>query len=295
MNEVAGLLQTVWTQMLLSNLTTGTRPTIPLDVCLQRVPPHSASARLLGHLYETATICADWHDAKAECLFDQDQFKLSAADIITRGQALDDAVMDWMNDTLGQDTFETLENCSGNLPTWLRPLFSLPGAPTKLHQYHSIHVSHRWQFCRGSRLVLLGTIVSAIDRLLALLPPGSSREAYRVARRRFQTRILDLLEGLCQGAFSVFTLPITGKPEPNSFADVVGVRAYQLLWPMGRAGICISLGNLRGFDVSQRLAWIRSTLCCIRDELGLRQTQGYLDYMDDFGARERAGATSEGM
>ncbi|KAH8888051.1 hypothetical protein GQ53DRAFT_843799 [Thozetella sp. PMI_491] len=280
MHEVAGLLQIVWTQMLLSNLTTGTRPIISLDVCMRRIPADSASASLLGHLYETAALCADWYDAKATYLVDQEQFKVSVADIISRGQALDDAVMNWMNDALGQETFETLENCTNNVPAWLRPLFSLPGATTKLHRYQNIHVSHRWQFCRGSRLVLLSTVVSAIDCLLSLLQDGSARDAYNVARRRCQVRLLDLVEGLCQGTFSVFTLPITGKPEPRSFADVVGVRAYQLIWPMGRAGVCLGLGNLRGFDVSKRSAWIRSTLCCIRDELGLRQTQGYLDYMD---------------
>lgn len=234
------------------------------------MPSFSVSAALLSYTYGVADICADWRGTQTAYGNDKEQIFTDAVDIIARGQALYEEMTEWRSGIPEVREIQRLENCDGNVPAWLRPVYGSPGAPKMLQKYGTIHISHRLQFWRASRLTLLSTVVSAICTLLSFAENRSDRDRYEPIKTMLEQRVLDLIDDICEGVFTAFTVPISGKPEPQSLSDVLSLRGYQLLWPLQAAAMCLKRMDLHQQETRSKLEWICSMLSHLRDDLGLQ-------------------------
>lgn len=268
-HETAGLLQTILITMTIDRMIAGTKPTIPLQVCLSLMPPESTSATLLEYMYRVAEICANLNQSRES----SEKIVQDVSKFLVESSALEKEMVDWIEAYPKGRDITLRANCPQNIPIWLRPLYSSPGAPTMLHQYADIHITHQLQFFRASRLTLLAATLSAVNILLAASDSASVHEIYVPLEVHLQARIIEVVDEVLQGAFSSLMVKIPGKAEAQSLADVLGVRGYQLLWPLRQSVASLNQLDQERSDVSSRLGWIRRLFCCLKDDLGVQRPQ----------------------
>jgi hypothetical protein len=280
MRELADLLQPIMSKMLVHCLARGARPTIPLQVFLSLMAPQSSPAVVLTYTYRTAELCANWREDHAMYIDNEGQLVAKAASFVTKSLEFDEEMVTWMKASPEAQNVLVLENCDSNVPTWLRSLYSSPGAPAALQKYADIHVSHRWQYWRATRLTLLSAALTATETLLSSSESVSLQEHNELLKSTLELRMLDLIDDICEGAFTAFTISVPGKPEPQRIADVPGIRGYQLVWPLFRAGLCLKRPSLRQLDSNGRLKWICSTMSSIKNDLGFIRVQNFVNTLE---------------
>ncbi|KAH8647748.1 hypothetical protein BX600DRAFT_475813 [Xylariales sp. PMI_506] len=289
--ELDWIIISILGQMQLASMSRSTRPKISLQLCHQLVPRnHEAMARLVVQ-YRVTDYVIDWREAdKGYTHNGEDGFLPDHITeyFIARGLQLDREVSAWMNKTLRRDKIQTLLNHPINVPMWLREVYSSIGAPTMLYRYENFHVAHQWELFGASRLAILSTVIYAVQVRLRQVPSSllfrgdmedgddsgaeyaSSQDAhYSAVKKMVELRMLVVIDEMCKGTFSVLTVPIQGKPQPQGLADVIGIRGYQLLWPLGKAVLCFRCFRLSQYAVNGRLKWLRMVRSWIKSELGL--------------------------
>jgi hypothetical protein len=271
--ETAGLLQTIMTKMLIASITQGTPPPISRDVYHSLLPSFGLSTSMMDCMHQISDLQASWRAAQESSITDVQ--RAVADEIVKTGQALDEGLNIWSDTLAAGIGIRRIKNCDKNVPIWLRPLYSIQGAPPMLQEYADLHVCHRLQFLRASRLSLLTTLESAMYKLRSILDAEEQLRPLQNRLSSVQETIMMLIDDICEGTFAAFTVAVIGKSEPASFADVLGVRGYQLLWPLQSAATYLRQSIVRQPTVSTKLNWVNSTLICIRNHLGLQT--GYLD------------------
>ncbi|KAH8648695.1 hypothetical protein BX600DRAFT_117724 [Xylariales sp. PMI_506] len=265
------------TQMLIENMLRLTKPAISLELCLQLVPRGSDLAILLKFFYRTADLGAQWKETEA--CWDQHpdrthSIATAAKEIVTTALDLDETIYPCLHKVMGHAIISRNRDNLADIPRWLHSLYSLPGAPKIHHRHRTIHTSHKWHSYKAARLILLTTAMWALQ----CMPPttlrndkGSPRIGFhrRETQRILESRMVDTIEQICQGVLTAFTVPIPGKPEPQGFADVVGIRGYQLIWPLNQAILTTRRFNLDHLIASGRCEWLQTVRSCVKHELGL--------------------------
>jgi hypothetical protein len=238
------------------------------------------SAILLGLMYNTAELCANWRDSQMEHASEPCKLLASSRQFIEDGQLLDADLEAWIKQRPSEWDIQKLDNSGNVVPHWLKPLYSSPGAPSTLQQYSSFSIAHRWMFWRTTRVIIYMNMLVAVDQQVAAARTYDCQKAYDALRRKLETLLIDIINNICEGVFALFTASIHGKPEQKVLDDVAGLRGFALLWPLYRAVMCFKRRSLRDLDIHQRVEWIKKALAYIRDGLGLVKAQAFLDNFD---------------
>jgi hypothetical protein len=88
-------------------------------------------------------------------------------------------------------------------------------------------------------------------------------------------------ENVLASMYGHMTLPMRGQAVQKSLDDVPTQRVMLLLWPLYRG--CILLmrrDTLSQMDFNGRRFWARSLLCWIRDEVGIKKCEAFVNNID---------------
>lgn len=278
-NDVGGILASIVSQMLIIRMSSGQRPTIPIELCNNFISNRDAPPNMLyGMMYETAHFIADWNERKIDC--DIKTLLCFGREQIKEGQKLDTRLVEWMESRPEPWDVQKLDNCEKIVPIWLRGLYASKGAPRTLHMYTAFHIAHRWAFWRSTRITLHGVLLDMTVLQTANATTTEERDSYLSIEQVLQIRMYELVDDLCQSIFASFVVPIAGKPDPTSIDDVAGIRAHAILWPLYRAGMTLKRNSMRRLDSHQRFEWVRSALEFLNAEMGVAKAKAFFDNLD---------------
>jgi len=149
---------------------------------------------------------------------------------------------------------------------WQKLLLESKGAPGEIYIHPSLKKSWIWGFCRTSRMFLLRDTLEILNWMFRLPEPSHSSSHSPVESMRgsansdadtnsFTTSFLDtdslrrqytlstahlvdVIEKACCAIFGNFIVPVKGR----SFEDMMGMRGYVCVWPLGTMDSILSSG-----------------------------------------------------
>jgi hypothetical protein len=236
---------------------------------------------LLGIMYQTASLCAEWTQLQKDHSNDPQQLLNESFNFVEKAQILDRELEVWMQARGPEWNVPRIEVRNVTIPSWLTELYKAPGAPSSLLISSTFHIGHKWNFWRGTRLILNQFMLSAIDVQLSVAKPTTSQIGdFTTLQSLLELRILELVGDICDAVYASLTLPLSEKPEAKTIDEVCGLRGYTLLWPLYRAGMVFKRTNLSAIDVDGRSGWVKSTMKFISDGLAIAKAQGFLNNMN---------------
>lgn len=137
---------------------------------------------------------------------------------------------------------------------WQRLVLSSRGAPKEIHSYSNLKTCWLWGFYRTSRMFLLRDLLEMLHWMFRLpeadpvfvapLSPNFASPfpledevgpvtfdsaSLRAHHSTATTHLVSIIEKCCSAILGSFTVPVYGK----SYEDVMGMRGYVNLWPLG--------------------------------------------------------------
>lgn len=249
---------------LLANLQGAKRPPIPVETVLSmktRLPNifNNANTIIIELIWREAQLHALWHEVKQNETPPISRYELQG--LLKTALDLDVEYQNW-EDMLPPNWGYWME--SNNPETrsphdvkWQKLVLEGRGAPEEIHVHPSLKKSWIWGFYRTSRMFLLRDTLELLNWMLRLPDSCSSAQHARTdSGRTFFTsskddgnvatmsldkdllhlqhthatmRLVHMIEKACSAIFGNFIVPIPEK----SFEDIMGMRAYMTLWPMG--------------------------------------------------------------
>jgi hypothetical protein len=150
---------------------------------------------------------------------------------------------------------------------WQRLFLACRGAPPEIHSYQSLKRCWLWGFYRTTRIFLLRDLIEMLNWMLRFPEPappyppasGSGSTATHgqyvpislntaslcMRHSAATTHLVEVIEKNCSALLGSFTVPIHLK----SYDDVVGMRGYVCLWPMGIMDAALSSGLVPDINV----------------------------------------------
>lgn len=137
---------------------------------------------------------------------------------------------------------------------WQRLMLSSRGAPDEIHSYANLKRCWVWGFYRTSRMFLLRDLLEILNWMFRLpeadpvtvaplspnfaspfplenevAPVTFNGAALRNHHADATVHLINVIEKSCSAILGSFTVPVYGK----SYEDVMGMRGYVNLWPLG--------------------------------------------------------------
>jgi hypothetical protein len=259
----------------------GEAPTISIDIYKPLLEPNSVRTIMIELNYQTAVICAEWTETWRACITDEPRLLAESLQFMQKFQQLDSQFDVWMQTSRPVDwVMEKVHAPERGMPGWLRPLYDYPGAPTVFHNYENYYVVHRWTNMRATRIVILEKILTTVDILDTGAISEEARQHFGSVKNELETRLIQIVDSVCEAVYSMLTIPLCEKPEAQSVTEVVGLRGYSLLWPLYKSGMVMRRASLRKRDVHGTAGWLRRALQFVADEVGIGKAQAFLNNID---------------
>lgn len=137
---------------------------------------------------------------------------------------------------------------------WQKLVLSGRGAPEEIHSYSNLKRCWVWGFYRTSRMFLLRDLLEILNWMFRLpeadpvavaplspnfaspfplenevAPVTFDSAALRIHHSFATVHLVNIIEKSCSAILGSFTVPVYGK----SYEDVMGMRGYVNLWPLG--------------------------------------------------------------
>jgi hypothetical protein len=143
-------------------------------------------------------------------------------------------------------------------PKWQKLILESVGAPGEIHSHASLKKCLIYAFYRTSRLFLLRDTLEILNWMFRMPEPGSPPQSTRrewgrepapistgldtesLGRHHTLTTVhaINVIEKASSAILSNFIVPV----EDKSFDDVMGMRGYVVLWPLGTMDSILSAG-----------------------------------------------------
>jgi hypothetical protein len=207
----------------------------------------NSNAFVVRLIWREAMLHAIWHEVKQS--ENPPASRLTLQELLQTALELDDDYQAWESQATPawnyQMTPNTPEARSAYDTKWQKLFLGCRGAPEEIHSYPSVKRSWIWGFYRTSRVLVLRDLLEILNWMLRFRDPGlssASRAAHepsvlnalsdrnlRMYHSVATARLVELIEKNCSAILGSFTVPIHMK----SGDDVVGMRGYVCMWPLG--------------------------------------------------------------
>ncbi|KAH6639835.1 hypothetical protein C7974DRAFT_410787 [Boeremia exigua] len=257
----ARLYEVAYSQMLLGNLHAGKPPPLPVNDALnvrQHLPSmyNQTGIFVMQLIHREARLHAKWHEIKQSAHPPTTRRDLS--ELLQAALDLDAQYQNWENNKPAIWDYSATPNTPATRATyprvWQALILGARGAPQEIHAYPNLKRCWVWGFYRTSRMFLLRDLLEMLNWMARLpaadpltnapLPShfaspfpladqvaavGFSRAALRAHRVRATGALVGVIEKSCSAILGSLTVEVYGKWD----GDVMGMRGYINLWPLG--------------------------------------------------------------
>jgi len=123
--------------------------------------------------------------------------------------------------------------------------------------------------------------LNALDVLIASAQTDAELAFWLETQHRFELRVMGHVRDLLASLYGHMTLPMRGKATQKSLDDVPTLRVMMLLWPLYRSTILLMRRDtLAQLDPEGMRFWARYCLCWIRDEIGVKKCEAFVNNID---------------
>ena len=254
-------MQLIFRQQLLSNLHAGKPPPLPVNDAInvrQHLPSmyNQSGIFVMQLIHQEAQLHAKWHEIKQSA--NPPTTRRDLAELLQAALDLDQKYQSWETTIpliwrykMEPNTPEVRATYDGK---WQRLFLSSRGAPEEIHSYSNLKRCWVWGFYRTSRMFLLRDLLEILNWMFRLpeadpiaVAPLSSKfaspfplenevapvtfdsAALRIHHSFATVHLVNIIEKSCSAILGSFTVPVYGK----SYEDVMGMRGYVNLWPLG--------------------------------------------------------------
>lgn len=213
---------------------------------------------------------ARWHEVKQSA--QPPTSRLALQEILQAALELDGDYQAWESAITPawsyQMTPNTPEARSAYDAKWQALFLGCRGAPEEIHAYPSLKRCWIWGFYRTSRIFLLRDLLEMLNWMLRFpepappfapasgrgpaasqgqfIPTALSNGNLRMRQSVATNHLVEVIEKCCSAMIGSFTVPIHLK----SYDDVVGMRGYVCLWPLGCMDAALSSGLIPDSNAS---------------------------------------------
>ncbi|KAF2108227.1 hypothetical protein BDV96DRAFT_285526 [Lophiotrema nucula] len=257
----------IFWQQLIGNLQSSKPPTLPirdLAAARQFLPNmHSVSGMYVVQLiHNEAHLHAKWHELKYGA--NPPATRRDLRSLLQEALDLDAEFQAWESTTPPQWKYKremnTPEFRAKHDPKWTDHILGGSGAPSEIHTCSSLKQAWVWMFYRTTRIFVLRDLIEILNWMLKLPEPEATAtpehdERIAIATGKAvitpidnvsllihhaftTTHLVTIIEKSCCAILGHFTVPIYGK----TTEDVVGIRGYTSLWPLGVMDAILRMG-----------------------------------------------------
>ncbi|KAG9186363.1 hypothetical protein G6011_02919 [Alternaria panax] len=245
----ARLYEVIYAHLLLGNLQTAKRPAIPTKdvIKVDELLPSlykSSNAFVIRLIWREAMLHARWHEVKQSA--NPPTNRAALQELLQAALELNDDFQAWEANITPAWNYHTTPNTPEARSTyhtkWQKLFLCCRGAPEEIHSYPSVKRAWIWGFYRTSHVLVLRDLLEMLNWILRFRDPGRSAAAQgqaiptvlsdktlRMHHSVATARLVEVIERNCSAIIGSFTVPIHMK----SNDDVVGMRGYIDIWPLG--------------------------------------------------------------
>ena len=253
-------IQLISWQQLLGNLHAGRPPPLPVvDTAevRQQLPSmyNQFGLSVMELIHREARLHAKWHETKKSA--NPPTSRRDLVELLQAALDLDQMYQSWETTIPLLWRYQIEPNTPEVRATydrkWQRLILSGRGAPEEIHSYSNLKRCWTWGFYRTSRIFLLRDVLEILNWMFRLpetdsivVTPSSPNStspsplknkvttvtdnaALRVHHSFATVHLVNVIEKSCSSILGSFTVPVYGK----SYEDVMGMRGYVNLWPLG--------------------------------------------------------------
>jgi hypothetical protein len=280
LESLSELFQHIITQMLVNRMTFGKRPEIPLSTVDAFIRPKTVMHQVLSMVYKAADSLAIWREAELN-IADPGAVIMAAMKIVSDTDELDVEIDQWFSDRPPIWEEEIRDLSVDQMPVWLQSLYRAPGAPRTMRIASNLLIAQRYNLIRGTRIQMHCHALNALDVLIASAQTDAELAFWLETQQRFEMRAVRLIRDMLDAAYGHMTLPMRGKVVQKSLDDVPTIRVILLLWPLYRSAVMlIRRDSLAQLDTTGCRFWARAFLCWIRDEVGVKKCEAFVNNLD---------------
>ncbi|CAN9301107.1 unnamed protein product [Alternaria alternata] len=220
-----------------------TRDVVKVDELLPSLYKNS-NAFVIRLIWREAMLHARWHEMKQST--NPPTNRLALQELLQTALELDDDYQAWESQITPAWNYHATPNTpearSNYDPKWQKLFLGCRGAPEEIHSYPSVKRAWIWGFYRTSRVLVLRDLLEMLNWMLRFRDPGRSAAAQgqtvpttlsdrtlRIHHSVATARLVEVIERNCSAMIGSLTVPIHMK----SIDDVVGMRGYVDIWPLG--------------------------------------------------------------
>ncbi|PVH90229.1 hypothetical protein DM02DRAFT_61387, partial [Periconia macrospinosa] len=255
----------VW-QLMIIALHHGITPLIPTAdiVVMQKyvaAVSGSSSATLLLLVHREAELHARWHETKhsldpPRSRADLCQFLQTALELDADFQLWESTVPSGWRYQMERNTAHARATYD---PKWRDLFLGSRGSPQEIHTYSKLKRCWTWVFYRTTRILVLRDLLEILNWMFKLppidefvnlhphSPPSQSSKRTSIALDNASlqinhgfatTHLVNMVEKSTAAMFGIFNVSVYGKIDQ----DLVGMRGYQMTWPLGIIDAVLKLG-----------------------------------------------------
>ena len=248
-------------QQLLGNLHAGKSPPLPVSNAIdvrQQLPSlyNEAGISVMQLIHREARLHAKWHEIKQSANLPTSRRDL--AELLQAALDLDQKYQAWEANMPTIWRYKIELNAPEVRATydvkWQKLVLNSRGAPEEIHSYPNLKRCWIWGFYRTSRIFLLRDLLEILNWMFRLpeadpvtvaplspnfvspfpleheVAPVTFDSASLHVHHSFATaHLVNVIEKSCSAILGSYTVPAHGK----SYDDVMGMRGYVNLWPLG--------------------------------------------------------------
>lgn len=254
-------MQLIYWQQLLGNLHAGKAPPLPVNDAID-VKKHLPSMYnqtglfVMQLIHREARLHAKWHEIKQSpnpptTRRDLAELLQAALDLDQKYQAWEANIPTIWRYKMESNTPEVRATYDSK---WQKLVLDSRGAPDEIHSYTNLKRCWVWGFYRTSRMFLLRDLLEILNWMFRLpeadpvmvaplspnfaspfpledevAPVTFDSTSLRVHHSFATVHLVNVIEKSCSAILGSFTVPVYGK----SYEDVMGMRGYVNLWPLG--------------------------------------------------------------
>ena len=280
LETLSELFQHIITQMLINRMTFGKRPEIPLSTVDVFIRPKTIMHQVLSMVYKAADRLAEWREAETN-LQDPGAVIMAAMKIVSDCDELETEMDQWFAERPPLWEEEIREVKVEQMPVWLQGLYRFHGAPRAMRLSDNLLIAQRYNLTRATRIQVHCHALNALDVLIASANTDAELAFWLETQHRFELRVMAHVRDLLASLYGHMTLPMRGKAIQKSLDDVPTLRVMMLLWPLYRTTILLMRRDtLAQLDLEGMRFWARQCLCWIRDEIGVKKCEAFVNNID---------------
>ncbi|KAJ4339716.1 hypothetical protein N0V95_007710 [Ascochyta clinopodiicola] len=257
----ARLYEVAYSQMLLGNLHAGKPPPLPVNDATdvrQHLPSmyNQAGLFVMQLIHREARLHAKWHEIKQSA--NPPTTRRDLAELLQAALDLDHKYQAWEGTLPLIWRYQMIPNTPETRATydskWQKLILNSRGAPEEIHSYSNLKRCWVWGFYRTSRMFLLRDLLEMLNWMFRLpeadpvtvgplspnfaspfpleneiSPVTFDSAALRIHHSFATVHLVNTIEKSCSAILGSFTVPVYGK----LYEDVMGMRGYVNLWPLG--------------------------------------------------------------